>query len=327
MKKESGFTLIESLVAVFVFTVLMGAVSGLVLASYQAHRFLWEQAQAISEARRGIRVMVREIREARMGEDGSYPIVKAGDKEFVFFSDIDGDHSTEKVRYFLGTSGSGREEGTCVSTDSGGRCELDFSDFLSGDLDSAQVTVSVEGDLGWSIEQVDVYADDIHLGALCESGCSDCAGNWEGTKTFDVTDFAGDDSILFEAEATGWVDDFCDWEVTNHSFRARFQLKWEEDLPSGKGEFRKGVVEPSGTPAHYNSPEQVSILSYYVRNTPPIFEYFDSNGDKIKDYPARLKDTKTMQVFLQVDVNPGKEPEPFNLKSRAYLRGLERLYE
>ena len=45
--------------------------------------------------------MVTEIREAKEGEDGSYPIEHAENFEFTFFSDIDQDAEQEKVRYYI----------------------------------------------------------------------------------------------------------------------------------------------------------------------------------------------------------------------------------
>ena len=107
MKK--GFTLIETLVAIVVFTISLGAVSGLIVTSYRHYENVWQQALATNEARTGVEVMIKQIREARPGDDGSYPIVLAGDKEFSFFSDIDEDGETEKVRYFLGSVGSGSD--------------------------------------------------------------------------------------------------------------------------------------------------------------------------------------------------------------------------
>ena len=95
----------------------------------------------------------------------------------------------------------------------------------------------------------------------------------------------------------------------------------------GMGEFKRGVINPSGTPPEYlSSEEEVKIISYYVRNTPPIFEYFNKGGNKIEEYPARLKDTKTMRLFLEVDVQQGSDPEPFGLETKVHLRNLERLY-
>jgi len=99
MKK--GFTLIETLVAIAVFVLAMGAVTGFIVTAYRTQSYTWQQSQTIGEARRGVETMVKEIREARFGDDGSYIIEKADDHEFIFYSDIDKDAATERVRYFV----------------------------------------------------------------------------------------------------------------------------------------------------------------------------------------------------------------------------------
>ncbi|MDI6883303.1 MAG: prepilin-type N-terminal cleavage/methylation domain-containing protein [Patescibacteria group bacterium] len=96
-----GFTLIESLVTIAIFVLVLGAVVGLVLGLYRAHYYTFQQSQAIEEARNGVEIMLKEIREARAGDDGSYIIEKTEDFEFIFYSDIDKDGDTERVRYFI----------------------------------------------------------------------------------------------------------------------------------------------------------------------------------------------------------------------------------
>jgi len=98
---KRAFTLIETLVTIFVFALAMGAVFGLVTLGYRIQSYTFQQSTAINEARRGIEIMVREIREARGGDDGSYIIEKAEDFEFIFYSDIDKDNAVERVRYFI----------------------------------------------------------------------------------------------------------------------------------------------------------------------------------------------------------------------------------
>lgn len=326
-KLNKGFTLVETLVAIVVFTLALGGLAGMIMYSYRSYDHIWDQAVALSEVRKGIRVMSREIREAKMGEDGSYPLAKAGDKEFIFFSDIDGDGSSERVRYFLGGSGSKSSQKQCFSFDDGGSCSVSFSDFLNGDLEDAEVKVDVEGDLGWSVENVDIYADGEFLGTLCSAGCSDCAGHWQGTQTYDVASLAQDGEIVFEADASWWVNDFCDWEEENHSFKARFDLMWQESL-EGDGSFKKGVTNSTGHPPTYNlEDEKIITLSRFIRNQPPIFRYHDQDGNLIEEYPARLKDTRVMELYLQVDVLPEVKPDPFDLKTKIYLRNLKWLYE
>jgi len=96
-----GLTLIETIVTVAIIVVVLGAISGLVVALYQTHGYTLQQSQAIGEARKGIETMVKEIREARPGDNGAYVIELAQDYEFIFYSDIDKDEATERVRYFI----------------------------------------------------------------------------------------------------------------------------------------------------------------------------------------------------------------------------------
>lgn len=322
--KQKGFTIVETIVAILVFTLAMGAVFAFVMALYQVYGYTWEQSSAIDEVRRGVEIMVKEIREARTGDNGSFIIEKADDKEFVFYSDIDNDGKTERVRYFLGNINSGNQTQECVSFVSGGTCSVTFSDFLQGALVSAQVKVSIEGDLGASNEYAEIFADGTKLTNLCQAGCSDCAGAWQGTQTFDVTDQAQDDSIQFLADATGQVGANCDWENPNHSIKVKFELSWSDEIAGSENELKKGVIEPTGSPVQYLlEQETVTLLSSHVRNVPPIFEYFDSQGNKITEYPARLVDTKLMEVYLVVNIDPNRPPQDFELESSVQLRNLK----
>lgn len=189
---KRSFTLIETLVTIFVFALAMGAVFGLVTLGYRTQSYTFQQSTAINEGRRGIEIMVREIREARGGDDGSYIIEKAEDFEFIFYSDIDKDNAVERVRYFI-----------------------------------------------------------------------------EGTN------------------------------------------------------FKKGVIDPSGWPIKYDlNEEKLFILSQYVRNQPPIFKYYDSQGIELSS-PARLKDTKLMKVYLVINIDPNRPPQDFVLESSVQIRNLK----
>lgn len=100
-RKGAGFTLIETIVTIMIFTLVMGVIAGFIVVGYRTQSYTFQQAVAIDEARKGIETMVKEIREARAGDDGSYIIEKADDFEFIFYSDIDKDEATERVRYFV----------------------------------------------------------------------------------------------------------------------------------------------------------------------------------------------------------------------------------
>ena len=100
-KKQKGFTLIETIVLIFVFSLAMGAITAFIYYAYRISDYDFQQSQAIRNARNGIEIMVEEIREARSGDDGSYILEKADDQEFIFYSDVDKDNRTERIRYFL----------------------------------------------------------------------------------------------------------------------------------------------------------------------------------------------------------------------------------
>jgi len=317
-----GFTLVETLAVIGVFVLIMGALAGAIVMLYRVHGYTWQQSIAIDEARRGIEIMIKEIRAARVGDDGSYPIEKAEDKEFIFYADIDGDGKTERVRYFLGTVNSGSQTQECETFVKGGTCSVSFSDFLQGGLISAQLKVSLDGDFGAGNEYAEIFAEGVKLSNVCGSNCSDCPGGWQGTTVFDVTTRAADNSISFLADATSQVDPQCP-----HAMKARFEFSFSEDISHLAHEFKKGVIKPvsgSGGKISYPSDqEEIAILTSYVRNMPPIFEYFDAGGKKIEDYPARLTDTKAMKVYLVVNVDPNRPPQDFELESYVQLRNLK----
>ena len=330
LKKQKGFTIIETSVVIFIFVALMGAVFGSILMLYRIHSYTWQQSVAIDEARRGIKVMVREIREATTGEDGSYPIEKAEDKEFIFYSDIDKDGEVERVRYFLGVVNSGEETKNCVTFAKGGTCNVDFSDFLQGALSSAKLKVSVEGDFARNQENVEIFIDENYLGKICGSQCSDCADDWEGTATFDISEQAVDGYISLLADSSWQVDPICDWQEPNHSMKVKFELSWEEEITENIHQFKKGVTNPTSFPPEYPlDQEEVSIITSYVRNSPPIFEYFYFDKDenelrKIEEYPARLSYTQLMKVYLVVNINPNRSPQNFELESCVQIRNLKK---
>jgi len=324
-KNGAGFTLIETLIAIAILTIIMIAVFSSIVILYKTQSFSWDQAVAVEEARAGIRKMTREIREARLGDDGSYPIEKAEDKEFVFYSDIDKDNQTEKVRYFLGSVSSGSQMKECVTFDDGGSCDISFFDFFNGDLKSAEIKISVEGDFGWNnVEYASVYIDGAYNNNICKTGCTDCPGSWQGTSSYDVTTEATDNLLNIMVDSNFRVDNICDWINLNHAMKIRVELTWEEENSELAHQLRKGVTNPTSNPISYPMEnEEVSIISSYIRNAPPIFEYYDADGDLIIEYPARLSDTKLMKLHLVVNVNPDRAPDDIEIESYIQLRNLQ----
>ncbi|MBC7073799.1 hypothetical protein H5T58_00165 [Candidatus Parcubacteria bacterium] len=322
-----SFTLVETLVVIFVFSILTIASFRAIAFLYQTRTFAWQQVLAVAHARNGIEKMTKELREAKMGEDGSFPLLFAGDKEIIFFADIDNDGRTERVRYFLGEISRSNLSQKCVTFSPGGNCQVSFSNFLKGKLQSAILKVGVEGDLGSQNEYVEIYANGNLLGRVCQNSCSDCAGTWQGITLFDVTSFAQTGNLNLLAQASSKVncgpgEPKCNWEEPNHTMKAYFELQLEQEIQGTS--LKKGVIKPKGTPPTYDpKDETVKVISNYIRNAPPIFEYFDEEGNKIEDYPARLTKTKLIKLFLVVNVDPNKPPTEYQLEVFVQPRNLK----
>ena len=319
-----GFTFLETIIAVFILSLVMGIAVTSVVVIYRNNSYIWDHAVAVNSARQSIDTMAKEIREARTGDDGSYFIEKAGDKEFSFYSDIDNDGQTEKVRYFISAVSSSSETKECVTYTRGGSCSVNFSDFLSGDVISAQIKVYLEGDFGASNEYAAILADGANLGNICVSGCTDCMGAWQGISTYDVTSLVSDNSIGFTADASYRVDAQCDWINPNHAMKARFELSWTEEVLGLGNEFKKSVIEPTSSPVTYPEEEiETKLITSYIRNSPPVFEYFDASGNKINDPISHLKDINLVKLFLIIDADPNRSPEPFSIESYVGLRNIK----
>lgn len=100
-KQLAGVTIIELLISL----VLIG-ILGLALVSLQSsisknQILIWNNYVAVDDANNAVKQMVKEIRTARSGDNGAYPMQAAYNAEFIFFSDIDSDGASERVRYFL----------------------------------------------------------------------------------------------------------------------------------------------------------------------------------------------------------------------------------
>ncbi|MCX6760713.1 MAG: hypothetical protein NTZ84_01220, partial [Candidatus Nealsonbacteria bacterium] len=227
-------------------------------------------------------------------------------------------------RYFLGTVSTGNLVQECQTASGGGSCSVTFSNFFIGELKSAQIKILVEGDLDSSNEYVTVFANGANMGDLCRSGCFHCPGILQGTTILDVTSQAMGNSIQFLAVASSKVGRECPVAAPDHSMKARFELTWTEEIIGAGNELRKGVISATSSPVQYPlDQEQISVLTSYVRNAPPIFEYFDANGNKITSVPTSLVDTKMIKTFLVININPNRLPDEFGLETSVQLRNLK----
>ena len=100
-----GLTFIEMLVTVAMVAIIMIAITDSVRYFYRANTSSVEQSYQIASARRGVELLVRDLREASYADDGSYPLASISENAITFYSDTDRDAYVERIRYELdGTS-------------------------------------------------------------------------------------------------------------------------------------------------------------------------------------------------------------------------------
>lgn len=101
IKKQKGFTLLEIIIAMFLFSVIVALVAGFSVYFFRNYSFSFEEQQVVGQAQGALTQMVREIRRIRNGDNGSWPLITTDDTNFVFYADVTGDGRTDRVRYFL----------------------------------------------------------------------------------------------------------------------------------------------------------------------------------------------------------------------------------
>ncbi len=99
--RSQGFTLVEMVVAVFIFGSVVLAVSLFSVYYLRNTSFSIEEAQQVTRVQNAHTRMIRELREARMGDDGSWPFLLCDDFAITFFADVTNDGRPDKIRYFL----------------------------------------------------------------------------------------------------------------------------------------------------------------------------------------------------------------------------------
>ena len=96
--------LAEAVITTVIFCLIFLALAQGIYWIYQSFYFSWYLEEATKNAWEGVKSFSKEIRDAKAGEQGAYPIEKADQFEIIFYSDLDGDGKTERVRYFLDNS-------------------------------------------------------------------------------------------------------------------------------------------------------------------------------------------------------------------------------
>lgn len=99
--KNSGFTLIEIIVGIFLVVIVGGLISLLTFRLSDFQLFFTKKFEAQQEIQQTIPFIISEIRSMAPSSVGSYPIASASTSSITFYSNTDDDALLEQIRYFL----------------------------------------------------------------------------------------------------------------------------------------------------------------------------------------------------------------------------------
>jgi type II secretory pathway pseudopilin PulG len=101
---QSGMTLVETVVAIGIYTILILAITGSVTSLYQTNSYALSQANEVDNARRGMTQWNRDVKEMTTAEDGTFPLVRIEPHTLGYYSDTDQDDRVEYVEYILAST-------------------------------------------------------------------------------------------------------------------------------------------------------------------------------------------------------------------------------
>ena len=98
---QKGMSLIEILIAMAIISILGLGIISLQYIINKNQVLVINSYKSVDEANISVSHFTREVRAARNSDSGAYVLEKVNDQEIVFYSDIDYDSQTEKIRYTL----------------------------------------------------------------------------------------------------------------------------------------------------------------------------------------------------------------------------------
>ena len=98
---NKGFTIIEILVATAILIILGAGFLGIQYIFSQHQVVTWKSYLSIEDANGIMTTLVKELRNMRQSDTGSYSLETALDQEIIFYSDCDLDGEVERIRYTL----------------------------------------------------------------------------------------------------------------------------------------------------------------------------------------------------------------------------------
>lgn len=102
INKQSGFTLVETLFTIFIFTILMLGTTLMMKDIFSVSKQQYGVLTNVDQARRIANTFVNELRNSAYGANGAYPVNQVGDTQIIFFSTAPrNDGTISKVRYYI----------------------------------------------------------------------------------------------------------------------------------------------------------------------------------------------------------------------------------
>lgn len=98
---QRGMSLVETIVVLAVFAVLSVAIMSVIASFYRYNAYTIAQAYQVDHARRGVELLVRDLREMTFSDNGAFPLLSRSTSSVAFYSDVDRDDRVELVRYEL----------------------------------------------------------------------------------------------------------------------------------------------------------------------------------------------------------------------------------
>jgi len=99
-KNKQGLTLVETLIAITIFTIGVEGFTLLFLHTWKSNSYTFEMGQSSMAVSQGVNKMVGYIRGTRQADNGAYPIKSANDNDLVLYSDYDKDNITERLHFY-----------------------------------------------------------------------------------------------------------------------------------------------------------------------------------------------------------------------------------
>ncbi len=102
--QQTGFTLVETIIVVTIYTILLLVIFNSIDNLYQANNYTIAESNEIDNARRGLQSWLSDVREMTYADDGTFPMAIIEPNRIGFYSDVDTDTSVEYVEYVLSST-------------------------------------------------------------------------------------------------------------------------------------------------------------------------------------------------------------------------------